>query len=76
MPKPLIGISANEKSISNDIPIVHLSSSRNFADGVRKAGGLPVYLPVSSEVEAEDYINAIDALILTGGQDIDPRFYG
>ena len=75
MSKVLIGISANEKTVAPDIPIIHLSSSRNFADGVKKAGGLPVYLPVSTEDEAKDYIDAIDALLLTGGQDVHPSFY-
>ncbi|MEX2805667.1 gamma-glutamyl-gamma-aminobutyrate hydrolase family protein [Streptococcus sp. H31] len=76
MPKVLIGISANEKPVAPDLPIIHLSSSRNFADGVKKAGGLPVYLPVSTEDEAKDYMAAIDALLLTGGQDVHPSFYG
>lgn len=76
MTKVLIGISANEKPVAPDIPIIHLSSSRNFADGIKKADGLPVYLPVSTEAEAKDYIDTIDALLLTGGQDVHPSFYG
>ncbi|MBM7642912.1 gamma-glutamyl-gamma-aminobutyrate hydrolase family protein [Streptococcus loxodontisalivarius] len=77
MSKPIIvGISANEKPISADIPIVHLSSSRHFADGVKAAGGLPVYLPISQPDLAKSYIDTIDALILTGGQDIHPSLYG
>lgn len=74
MTKVLIGISANEKPVAPDIPIIHLSSSRNFADGIKKAGG--AYLPVSTEAEAKDYIDTIDALLLTGGQDVHPSFYG
>ena len=72
----IVGISANEKPISEDIPIVHLSSSRNFADGVKRAGGLPVYIPISNDEEVKAYIKTIDALLLTGGQDVHPSLYG
>ena len=42
MTKPLIGISANQKPIADDAPIIHISSSVNFADGVKATGGLPI----------------------------------
>ncbi|MGT2907068.1 gamma-glutamyl-gamma-aminobutyrate hydrolase family protein [Streptococcus dentiloxodontae] len=75
MSKVIVGISANEKPIAADVPIVHLSVSRNFADGVKRAGALPFYIPLSSQEEAKEYVNAIDALILTGGQDVHPSLY-
>ncbi len=71
----IVGISANEKPVSDKIPIIHISSSRNFADGTKKAGALPFYIPISSQEEAKHYIETIDALILTGGQDVHPSLY-
>ncbi|MGT2636781.1 gamma-glutamyl-gamma-aminobutyrate hydrolase family protein [Streptococcus ratti] len=75
MIKPVIGISANEKPISDKFPIVHLSTSRNFADAVKKAGGIPVYLPISKPEEAADFVSIVDKIILTGGQNIGPEIY-
>ena len=41
MGKPIIGITSNEKPVAEVIPIMNLSVSRNFADGIKRAGGLP-----------------------------------
>ena len=38
---PLIGITSNEKPVEEGSPIIHLSVSTLFADGVKRAGGLP-----------------------------------
>lgn len=47
-----------------------------YIDAVEKAGGKPVLLPlISSEEEAEELLKAIDVLIMTGGEDIDPAYY-
>jgi len=42
------------------------------------AGGLPVILPIAIAEPAlvEEYLETIDGLILTGGADIHPSFYG
>ena len=74
--RPIIGISSNEKPVSPDLPIIHLNVSRNFGDGVKRAGGLPFYIPMSQDALAADYIQAIDKLIITGGQNVSPQFYG
>ena len=39
MGKPIIGITSNEKPVAEVIPIMNLSVSRNFADGIKRAGG-------------------------------------
>ena len=76
MTRTIVGITSNEKPVAEDLPIIHLSVNRQFADGVKNAGGLPFYIPLSDPKEAKDYIAQIDKLILTGGQNVDPKRYG
>jgi putative glutamine amidotransferase len=50
----------------------------SYTRAVLEAGGLPVILPIATAEPAlvEEYLETIDALILTGGADIHPSFYG
>jgi putative glutamine amidotransferase len=44
---------------------------------VERAGGVAVYLPVPAEPEAvDDLVDVVDAIILSGGTDVDPSTYG
>ena len=69
--RPLIGISSYGragKRRSFSVPC-------EYVDVVRLAGGVPLVLP-SVEGEIPEALDAIDALILSGGGDIDPTHYG
>lgn len=47
-----------------------------YADAVTKAGGEPVFLPqMKTESEAKEALSKISALVMTGGEDIDPKLY-
>lgn len=39
-------------------------------------GGLPIVIPIGKPELAKDYVDMVDKLILSGGQHVDPRFYG
>lgn len=47
-----------------------------FADGVKRSGGIPFYIPISNPDFAREYVNRIDKLILSGGQNVDSSYYG
>lgn len=68
--KPVIGISAAGTTSSYKM-------NATYPKSVAKAGGLPVMLPmVDSEELAEELVAEIDGLIMTGGEDVAPEFYG
>jgi len=48
----------------------------DYVDAVRAAGGLPVPLPAAAGTEIETWLCFLDALILTGGGDVDPAYFG
>ncbi|HOO42293.1 MAG TPA: gamma-glutamyl-gamma-aminobutyrate hydrolase family protein [Bacteroidales bacterium] len=68
---PVIGLSATYETGQNNVPNTYIIS-------VRKAGGIPVILPVTDDPEIiAGMVASIDGLILTGGEDVDPlRWYG
>ena len=48
-----------------------------YMEGVAAAGGLPVMLPLEGgEAELEQLCGLCDGLLLTGGHDVSPEFYG
>jgi len=75
MKKPVIGITGNEKTHPDD-DIMMSYAAKGFVEGVKEAGGIPIILPIGDQEMACHYISMIDKLILTGGQNVDPKFYG
>jgi putative glutamine amidotransferase len=75
MPRPLIGVTiqahAGTPAIKRGRPLYYLDA--HYADRVREAGGIPVLLPPGADEAAE--LAALDGLMLTGGEDIDPRYF-
>ena len=75
MKKPVIGITGNEKTHPDD-DIMMSYAAKGFVEGVKNAGGIPIILPIGDQEMVCHYISMIDKLILTGGQNVDPKFYG
>lgn len=66
----VIGISyMDEEAMGEDL--------QAYVDVVEQAGATPLVLPcVTNEDEAEAALEEVDALIITGGEDINPSLYG
>ena len=80
MSKPLVGLTANlllpdpRRAFypTKELHYLH----RQMVDYIHRHGALPVLIPgMSAEVLAE-YVDRLDGLILSGGQDIGPELYG
>ena len=76
MCRTIVGISANLCPVDEAGQNIHTSVSRKFVDGVRMVGGLPMVIPVGDKSLVQDYVETIDKLILSGGQNVHPQFYG
>src|SRR5436190_13201144 len=73
---PLILISPNIEKKGDEFGDMSISLAETYQRALMSAGGLPVALAgtVSREVIAE-CVNRCDGVLLTGGEDIDPRLY-
>ena len=68
--KPLVGISTGYGDNTASVRFTYI-------DAVTKAGGIPVLLPLMRDsLTAVETISRVDALILSGGEDVHPFFYG
>ena len=64
---PVIGISASKPA----------SVGTNYVNAVRKAGGVPVIIPITgNEEEMSVLLETLDGLVMTGGEDVAPERYG
>lgn len=77
--KPVIGISTNIIIDSGGMfPGYHRSYvNRDYIRSVLAAGGVPVMLPMTDDKEAvKQALSLCQGLILSGGQDVYPLYYG
>lgn len=80
--RPLVGITGRRmpavRAFPEDVPLVeslrvdvHFTS---YGEVVRRVGGIPVQLTYEADVEL--LADRLDAVVLSGGPDVDPRLYG
>ncbi len=76
MKRPLIGITLDSEEPGHYSTFPWLAVRQNYAGAITRAGGLPVALPHEIGL-ATDYLDAIDGLVVTGGDfDVDPSLFG
>lgn len=75
MTKPVVGINCDMKR--DDPKRDRLFLCTDYSDAVLQAGGLPILLPFLEEArDLEQALSSCDAVLLTGGDDLDPASYG
>lgn len=70
--RPLIGISCAYREDDES----YYSLRTGYVEAVEAAGGLPLLIPCTPDPDGEAYARALDGLLLAGGGDIDPVWYG
>ena len=74
--RPIIGLTLDSEQPGGYSKYPWYAVRQNYADAIVAAGGLPVALPHNAAL-AGQYLEMIDALVVTGGAfDVDPALYG
>jgi putative glutamine amidotransferase len=74
MKKPIIGITSayvNHNHYMEGVYVHH-----DYHKSVAANGGIPILLPYINEEIALETLPLCDGIILSGGEDVDPQFYG
>jgi len=82
--RPLIGVTTSEVRVPDDVHPLAQSDRRQtemalgmkYMVAVEKAGGVPVVMPPLEAEFVEPLVDRLDALLLSGGPDMDPGTYG
>ena len=75
--KPIVGI-AGYYLTEGENHLLHFdinTAPKPVTDAFKEAKTVPFILPLSEPSEAESYIKRVDALVLTGGADVNPLLY-
>jgi putative glutamine amidotransferase len=73
-----IGITAHLEMVAGEDgdASLHYVASAPYVKAIRKVGALPVLLPIVEPDDAAAMLQLVDALVITGGCDVDPANYG
>ena len=75
--KPLIGITCEVKKLKPYFSEFDLHCDYRYVRAIIRAGGIPLLLPIKPfRRDASRLLQHIDGLVITGGADIPPIFYG
>jgi putative glutamine amidotransferase len=73
MSKPVIAVNTDYRPIKGDTPAFAYAAAGYF-DAILQAGGLPMLVPpYECEQDIEQMLDRVDAVMLIGGADLDPR---
>ncbi len=68
--KPIIGISCSNSESSSSV-------SKSYSNAVTRSGGVAVMIPVTTDsTTLREVLNYLDGIIMTGGGDIHPSYFG
>ena len=74
---PRIGITSWPRGVDFEgTPEPNDTVPRAYVRAVRRAGGLPVLLPLLDPDDLDDLLAAVDGIVVSGGGDVDPARYG
>jgi len=77
MSRPLIAIPGRQSDEAKGHRTPVVSGGRLYADAVQRAGGLPVVIPPTDDVELiRATVERCDGMVLLGGGDVSPAKYG
>ena len=70
---PAIAVTATTESIRG---VLRVRANVSYTKAVRSAGARPYILPLLDPADADELLEGMDGLLLTGGEDVDPQLYG
>lgn len=73
MTKPVVALTAPTKPVEG---MMRVRLNQAYVDAVRGAGLVPLIVPPLSESELAGVVEAVDGVVLTGGEDVDPAEFG
>lgn len=77
MKLPLIGIPGRRAGQSNNVRGKAVASPRNNVDAIHRAGGIPMIIPPTDDLDViASTIARCDGILMPGGADISPSSYG
>lgn len=79
MKKPIIGVLGNTSTVDGPFAqkLPKACVNKAYTDAVERNGGAPLLIPASTDAETVEALLALcDGLLLPGGEDVDPRYYG
>ncbi len=75
--RPIILISPDVESKGKEFGDLSISLSGKYEEAVLQAGGLPLTMPATTAREViAACVERVDGVMLTGGDDVEPRLYG
>jgi putative glutamine amidotransferase len=74
--RPLVLISTGTGVVDLGLRRENVVTGRNYAQAVLAEGGLPMLVSQRRPGAADDYVARADALLLSGGADVDPARFG
>jgi len=74
--KPIIGINCS-LYISEEDKKKKVRINSDYYNAIKSAGGIPILIPIlENQQDIRRVLEIVDGVLLIGGHDIDPKFYG